>query len=127
MAALKEIKGLTVTVDHVAYQAGIYTNPEKPHCYAYYITIRNHSLKTVTIRARKWVLRNSRGDVHAVEGEGIVGKCPLLHPGDSFNYNSFHLLETEDGVAEGSYLAVDAHGEPSIVRIPRFELRFPVD
>lgn len=126
MVELKELKGLTVSVDHVAYQAGIYTNPDKPHCYAYYITIRNQSGKAVTIRARKWVITNSRGEIHAVEGEGIVGKCPVLHPGDSFNYNSFHLLETEDGIAEGSYLAVDASGSPCIARIPQFQLRIPV-
>lgn len=125
MPVLKELKGLSVTVDHVAYQSGIYTNPDKPHCYAYYITIRNQSSQTIVIRGRKWVLRNSVGDVHAVEGEGVVGKCPVLQPGDSFNYNSFHLLETENGSAEGSYLGVDLLGEPLIVRIPRMELRFP--
>lgn len=126
MTTLQELEGLTVTVDHVAYQAGIYTNPEKPHCYAYYITIRNNSSKTVTIRGRKWVLRNARGEINAVEGEGIVGKCPVLGPGDTFNYNSFHLLETEDGFAEGSYLATDSTGLPSIARIPGFEMKLPI-
>lgn len=125
MNSLKELKGLSVSVDHVAYQAGIYTNPEKPHCYAYYITIKNHSNIAVRIRGRKWVLRNGRGEIHAVEGEGIVGKCPLLNPGDSFNYNSFHLLETEAGIAEGAYLAVDTNGNPSVARIPKFEMKIP--
>lgn len=125
MPALNELKGLTVSVDHVAYQAGIYTNPEKPHCYAYYITIKNESSTSVTIRGRKWVIRNANGEVSAVEGEGIVGKCPILNPGDTFNYNSFHLLETEDGFAEGAYLAVDPAGSFSIARIPGFKMRIP--
>ena len=126
MISLQELKGLSVSVDHVAYQAGIYTNPEKPHCFAYYITIINRSNIAVTIRGRKWVLRNGRGEINAVEGEGIVGKCPKLNPGDLFNYNSFRLLETEAGVAEGAYLAVDSDGNPSIVRIPKFELSIPM-
>lgn len=79
----------------------------------------------MTIKGRKWVVTNDRGQITAVEGEGVVGQTPTVQPGDSFSYNSFHLLDTETAVAEGSYLGIDDLGRPVLTRIPRFEMKVP--
>ena len=120
-----ELPGLHVTVDQVVYQPEAQTPPDRPHCFAYYISIHNDSDTAVTIKARKWVVRNDQGDVTAVEGDGVVGQCPQLEPGGKFSYNSYHLLDTQHAVAEGSYLGVDAQGRKVLVRIPKFELQVP--
>jgi len=44
---------------------------------------------------------NARGEITAVEGDGVVGQTPTIPPGDSFSYNSFHLFDTRTAVRKG--------------------------
>ena len=122
---LFELPGLHVTVDRVVYQPEAQTPEDRPHCFAYFISIRNDSEVTVTIKGRKWVVKNSRGEITAVEGDGVVGQFPTIAPGEKFSYNSYHLLDTNEAVAEGGYLGVDAIGRKVVTRIPRFDMRVP--
>lgn len=120
-----ERPGFRVTVDRVLHQPDAQTPPERPHCFVYFITIHNGTGTDITIRGRKWVVTSGTGEVTAVEGEGVVGQMPRIPPGESFSYNSFHLLDTLSAVAEGSYLGVDAAGCPVLARIPRFKMIVP--
>jgi ApaG protein len=120
-----EPENLRVTVDNVLYQPQVATPPDRPHCFAYFISIHNDTEGPVTIKGRKWVVTNERGEVTAVEGEGVVGQFPSIQPGGKFSYNSFHLLDTKSAVAEGSYLGVDSKGRAVLTRIPRFEMTVP--
>jgi ApaG protein len=79
----------------------------------------------VTIKGRKWVVTNENGEVTAVEGDGVVGQFPTIPPGESFSYNSRHVLDTRSGFAEGSYIGTDATGRTVLVRIPRFLMTVP--
>jgi len=112
-------------VDKVIYCPEAETPPDRPYCFIYYISIHNGTKSPVTIKGRKWVVTNDRSEITAVEGEGVVGQTPTILPGDSFSYNSFHLLDTRNAVAEGSYLGLDAAGCHVITRIPRFEMKVP--
>lgn len=122
---LTELPGLRVTVDRVVFRAEAQTPPDRPYCFAYYVTIHNDTDRAVTIRGRKWVVRADDGEVTAVEGDGVVGQTPLLKPGESFTYNSVHLLRTKLAIAEGAYLGVDAGGSPVVTRIPAFRMEVP--
>jgi ApaG protein len=124
-AEFVEVPGLLATIDRVVYQPDAVTLEERPHCFAYFITIRNDGDIAVTLKGRKWVVQNSRGEVSAVEGDGIVGQCPTIGPGEKFSYNSYHLVDTPTAEAEGSYLGVDANGRRILVRIPRFKMAVP--
>ena len=119
---ITESPDLRVTLDQLMYQP-----PEgsRPHCFNYFISIHNDGDVPVTIKGRKWVVRNDCGEVTAVEGEGVVGQMPTIHPGESFSYNSFHLVTARAAVAEGSYLGMDANGRKVFVRIPKFEMTVP--
>ena len=117
-----ELAGLRVTVDRVVHYRDAETPPDRPHCFAYFITIHNDSDVAVTIKGRKWVVKNARGEITAVEGDGVVGECPRIEPGKSFSYNSFHLNDTTTAVAEGSYIGTDERGRKVLTRIPRFEM-----
>lgn len=117
-----ELPGLRVTVDRIVHQREVQTPPDRPHCFIYFITIHNDSDVSVTIKGRKWVVKNSRGEITAVEGDGVVGQFPTIEPGQSFSYNSFHLNDTRTAVAEGSYIGVDERGRKVLTRIPRFEM-----
>jgi ApaG protein len=120
-----ELPGLRVTVDRVTYQRQADTPPDRPFCFVYFITIHNDSEVTVTIKARKWVVTNERGEITAVEGDGVVGKFPQLSPGEHFTYNSFHLNDTRTATAEGSYIGVDERGRKVLTRIPKFKMIVP--
>ncbi len=114
-----------MTVDHVIYTPELPAPPDRPHSFVYYISIHNDTDSPVTIQGRKWVVTNSRGDITAIEGEGVVGETPTIEPGEKFTYNSRHLMDTRFGVAEGSYRGVDVQGRHVRTRIPRFEMIVP--
>jgi ApaG protein len=117
-----ELPGLRVTVDRIVHVTEAQTPPDRPHCFAYFITIHNDSDVPVTIKGRKWVVKNARGEITAVEGDGVVGQFPRIEPGESFSYNSFHLNDTESAVAEGSYIGTTDDGIRVLTRIPKFEM-----
>jgi len=117
---------LRVTVDEVIYQPDVSTPPDRPHCFAYHISIHNDTDIPVTIKARKWVVTNDQGEITAVEGDGVVGEHPTIEPGEKFSYNSYHLLDTMSARAEGSYIGIDAKGRKVLTRIPQFEMTVPV-
>jgi len=117
----KELTGLTVTVDKVVYMPQLEAPPERPYPFAYYITIHNESDETVTIKGRKWVVKDGDGNCLVVEGDGVVGKFPRLEPGDEFSYNSYHTIGS-DSVVEGSFFGTKEDGTPVLTRIPKFRL-----
>jgi ApaG protein len=121
----RELEGLRVSVDRVLHLANARTPPDRPHAFAYFITIHNDSTEAVTIRGRKWVITNDEGEVTAVEGEGVVGEFPRLEPGEHFRYNSYHVNNTATCRAEGAYLGVTDGGRAVITRIPAFTMRLP--
>jgi ApaG protein len=121
----KKLPGLKVVVDEVSYEPDAETPPDRPHCFAYYITIRNDSETPVTIRGRKWVVTEAGGESVVLEGDGVVGKMPRIEPGESFSYNSYHLLDDQEAVAEGSYFGVDDSGGRVMVQIPKFRMSPP--
>lgn len=120
-----EPAGLRVTLDRLLFEPDVETPEDRPYCFVYYISIHNDTDEPVTIKGRKWVVTNSRGEVTAVEGDGVVGEHPTIWPGDKFSYNSYHLLDTKVAVAEGSYIGTDAKGRKILVRIPTFKMRVP--
>ncbi|MFM7397815.1 MAG: Co(2+)/Mg(2+) efflux protein ApaG [Verrucomicrobiota bacterium] len=120
----KELPGLRVTVDRVVHQTLPDHPSETPHAFAYFLTILNLSTETVRIIGRKWVLRAGDGSVQVVEGDGVVGKSPLLAPGEKFSYSSHHL-SAGPVRAEGAFHGVTGHGERVFVRIPPFEMTPP--
>lgn len=123
----KEVPGLRTTLDRVVYFFDSEdVTSDTPHAFIYFITISNLSSTTVTLKGRRWVIRDESGEFHVIEGDGIVGKTPTLPPGESFSYNSHHAL-TCNAVAEGSFHGIDSAGNPIHVRIPPIEMNIPAD
>lgn len=120
----RELPGLTVVVTQVVHAPEFDGPPGKPHVFVYFITIANQSTETVTIKGRKWVVREANGETLAVEGDGVVGEFPRLEPGGEFRYNSSHAI-CSDAVAEGAYLGLTDRGEAVFTRIPAFGMVAP--
>ena len=117
--------GIKVVLDRLEYNFGVLTPPDRPHCFAYHISIWNEGGETVSIRGRKWVVKEITGEITAVEGDGVVGEFPTLMPGQQFSYNSHHMIRASRAFVQGSYLGVTEKGIPVIVDIPEFELIVP--
>jgi len=115
---------IEVTLDDLVYMPDVQAPPDRPHPFAYFLTIHNHSDQAVTIRGRKWVVAQRGGDCLVIEGDGVVGETPTISPGDSFSYNSAHVVAA-DSLVDGAYLGVLEDGQVGIVRIPQFELHVP--
>ncbi len=91
--------------------------------FAYFITIENQSTDTVQLLRRHWYITHDTGRVEEVEGEGVIGKQPVIPPGTSHDYNSFCILESLEGFMEGTYTMKRTNGETFRINIPRFVLR----
>ncbi len=124
MASFRELKTLCVHLDKLVYMPHREAPAERPHPFAYYITIENRSDETITLKGRKWVVTDAEGGRIVVEGDGVVGKFPRLEPGERFSYNSYHVIGS-DSVAEGAFIGVNEEGEPVVTRIPTFEMKIP--
>ena len=91
--------------------------------FAYFIRIENLGADSVQLLRRHWIIKHSSGKTEEVEGEGVIGKQPVINPGHSHEYNSYCILETMEGSMEGSYLMQRSNGEQFSVIIPLFSLR----
>lgn len=91
--------------------------------FAYFIEISNNGTEAVQLLRRHWYIRDGRGNLEEVEGEGVVGQQPIIEAGQSHSYNSYCVLSTFEGSMEGTYLMEKEDGERFRVSIPRFTLR----
>ncbi len=96
---------------------------EHKFVFAYFVRIENRGREPVQLLRRHWFINHGGGRVEEVEGEGVVGKQPMIPPGAVHDYNSFCILETLEGTMEGTYLMSREGGEFFRVAIPRFTLR----
>ena len=118
--------GVEVAVETV-YQPE-YSNPLKGEfVFAYHIELNNHNNFTVQLMRRKWKITDSNLDIKTVDGDGVVGRQPVLYPGDSYQYVSGCNLATPIGKMEGVYVFENkTTGQEFEVSIPVFKLVFPV-
>ncbi len=124
-AKFEPLDGLSVTVDSVVYDVSRPAPPDRPHPFVYQISIHNASDQTVNIFGRKWIVKDADGDTLVVEGDGVVGQFPSLAPGQSFTYNSYHVIKSES-TATGSFFGATSAGKPVAAVIPPFEMTPPL-
>lgn len=94
----------------------------KQFAFAYHICIENQSAETVQLMSRFWRITDANGKVSEVEGEGVVGKQPILKANESFEYTSGAVIDTPVGNMEGYYEMVREGGERFRVPIKVFRL-----
>lgn len=91
--------------------------------FSYLIRIENHSTQTVQLLRRAWYIVDQSGFIQQVEGEGVVGQQPIVHPGRAHEYSSFVVIRAFSGYMEGSYLMQRDDGSRFSIQIPRFYLQ----
>lgn len=118
-------KGIKVSVE-TFYQPA-YSRPlEMKYIFSYHIIIENLSDETVQLLRRHWFIYDSNGVVREIEGEGVIGKQPVLAPGETHQYASWSPLTTEMGKMYGTYLFQRQEDKEQFeVNIPEFHLLAP--
>ena len=121
--SLPENAEISARVDRVEFAPSLHAPVDRPFPFGYAITVCNRSAQAVTIKARKWVVKDlTLGTCHVTEGDGVIGCRPRLEPGQSFSYESYHVVAS-DSVAEGAFLACDDTGHVLVVRVPTFLMK----
>ncbi len=93
-----------VRVDVQARYSREHSDPHRPlWFFLYTITITNVGTEPVQLINRHWEITDGNGEVEHVRGPGVVGKQPLLDPGESFEYTSGCPLSTSFGFMKGEY------------------------
>jgi ApaG protein len=97
------------------------------YVWAYQVRIENKGDFTVQLRSRHWKITDGLGRLQEVKGPGVVGKTPMLRPGDVFEYTSGTPLSTPSGIMGGTYQMVSESGENFDIEIPTFSLDTPTN
>jgi ApaG protein len=109
-----------------SYQGESLDENELYSIWSYNIVIENRGNTTIKILSRYWKIIDSNGLIHEVTGEGIIGKKPIIRPGELFEYTSFTNLKTTSGLMVGKYYALEVQtGKKVEIDIPAFSLDNP--
>jgi ApaG protein len=93
--------------------------------FVYNVEITNEGEETAQLVSRHWIITDANGRVQEVKGAGVVGKQPVLAPGESFEYTSACPLTTPFGTMHGTYQMVTREGDGFDAEIAPFSLGEP--
>lgn len=117
--------GIKIVVE-TSFEGTFYKNYKIHFAFGYKVTIENQSKDAVQLNSRYWEIFDALNKVESVEGEGVVGKKPVLKPGESHVYNSGCLLTSPFGAMKGHYNMVNLNSTNKFkVYIPSFKLCAP--
>lgn len=114
---------MNVHVDPV-YSAR-HSAPPDHYVFTYFVRIENVGEAPARLFWRHLLFHDPVAGDQEVEGEGVVGESPVIEPGDVFKYESFCLLEDQNGYMEGFYHFREKDGSVFRAQIPRCLLRTP--
>jgi len=96
------------------------------HAFLYSITIENQSKDVVQLLSRHWKILESVSRPQYINGNGVVGKKPIIRPGDSHTYQSGSLITSPLGSMSGTYIMINfTTAKKFNVEVPNFRLSVP--
>ncbi len=123
---MAESKKYEVAVSAVPQYIAEQSDPANDsYVFAYAITIENVGTVPAQLIARHWIITDAAGEVQEVRGLGVVGRQPLLQPGEKFEYSSGCQLDTPVGTMRGTYQMTAVDGKQFEATIPEFTLAVP--
>jgi ApaG protein len=118
-------RGIKISVK-TNFEGTFYKNYKIHFAFGYVVTIENQSSEAVQLISRRWKIFDSLNHAEVIEGEGVIGKKPVLKPGESHSYTSGCLLASPYGSMKGHYNMISFHSSQSFkVHIPTFKLSAP--
>ena len=121
----KVTKGIKISVE-TKFEGSIYREHQLFQAFSYTITIENLSKDTIQLLNRFWEIRDALKLPEYVEGEGVIGKKPVIPPQQKHSYSSGCLLSSPIGSMNGYYEMLNfSTGKTFKVSIPNFKLSTP--
>jgi ApaG protein len=118
-------EGVTVSVE--TFFQPEYSNPaNNEYMFTYRITLENNNAFPVQLLRRHWYIFDSNAEHREVEGDGVIGLQPIIHPGEKYQYVSGCDLRSEMGKMHGMYFMENTHNKQTfLINIPAFEMVVP--
>lgn len=108
------------------FEGTFHKNQRVHYAFKYTVVIENQSKDVVQLNSRKWQIKDALNNTEIVEGEGVIGKKPVLHPGEKYTYTSGCLLLSPMGAMKGFYTMINFTTTTAFkVKIPAFKLVAP--
>lgn len=118
-------RGIKISVN-TSFEGTYFKNYKIHFAFSYEITIENHSKDSVQLNLRHWEIFDSLNNVEVVDGEGVIGKKPVLKPGESHTYSSGCLLSSPYGAMRGFFTMINFTTTKTFkVIVPNFRLSAP--
>lgn len=117
--------GIKISVN-TSFEGTFFKNYKMHFAFGYTITIENQREDAVQLTTRHWDIYDALNEMEVVDGDGVIGKKPVIGPGESHTYSSGCLLASPIGAMRGFYTMVNlASREKFRVHIPTFRLNAP--
>ncbi|MDQ3396483.1 MAG: Co2+/Mg2+ efflux protein ApaG [Deinococcota bacterium] len=119
-------KASTIEIAVRSFYLPDHSQPDlRRYMFGYTISITNNGQSSAQLLDRHWTITDALGRVQEVDGQGVVGKQPVIAPGQTYEYSSGCPLATPYGYMQGSYGMVSESGERFSVEVPMFVLGKP--
>jgi ApaG protein len=118
-------RGIKISV-LTSFEGTYFKNYKIHFAFSYQITIENQSKDSVQLNTRHWEIYDSLNDIEYVDGEGVIGKKPVLKPGEQHTYSSGCLLSSPYGAMKGYFNMINFTSTKSFkVIVPTFKMCAP--
>tara|TARA_Y100000746_G_C15443473_1_gene423951 strand:- start:1104 stop:1490 length:387 start_codon:yes stop_codon:yes gene_type:complete len=118
-------RGIKVSIK-TSFEGTYYKESKLHYAFEYIVKIENQSKELVQLNSRHWNILDSLNDDETVDGEGVIGKKPVLKPGEVHTYSSGCLLASPYGAMYGFYRMINLNSTKKFnVVIPSFKLSAP--
>lgn len=118
-------QGIKISV-LTSFEGTYFKNYKLNFAFSYQITIENNSKDTVQLVSRHWEILDALNQLEIVDGEGVIGKKPVLKPGEKHNYSSGCLLLSPFGSMNGFFNMINFTTTRNFkVAVPSFRLLAP--
>jgi ApaG protein len=118
-------RGIKISVS-TSFEGTYFKNYKLHFAFSYHITIENHSKDSVQLMTRHWEILDALNNLEVVDGEGVIGKKPVLKPGENYTYSSGCLLSSPFGAMKGHFNMINFTSTRNFrVIVPTFKLSAP--
>ena len=118
-------RGIKISV-LTSFEGTYFKNYKIHFAFTYHVSIENQSKASVQLNSRHWEIYDALNNTETVDGEGVIGKQPVVKPGENYTYSSGCLLSSPIGAMKGHFNMVNFTTTRSFkVEIPAFKLSAP--
>lgn len=115
-------RGIRVSVE-VFFEGTYFKDYKLNYSYDYQVNIYNQGKEAVQLQSRHWEIIDSLHPKIIIDGEGVIGKKPVVSPEKSYTYKSGCLITSSVGAMHGHYNFINlATTKKFRVYIPPFKL-----